>query len=629
MMLASWASAADVKKNHLEQQRQMFQQARNALKANDMRTFKQRLHDLGSYPLVPYLEVWQGYAWIKQEKDAEVADILKTHAKLPETRHLRQAWVENLAQRGQWPQVSEQLALLPNAKGHIGNIVAMSYWYSGHTAKALRAFTQQWRQGVDLPEYETKLSQAWHASGHPNRDDIWARAMTWAKQGQWKKIKVLKRHLDVREQKWLMVWEQAQSSPEHALLISHEYDISPKVMGWIAKDGLPRLAHHDMQRAWAVLQRIWPQLKQKDAQKLQAYLAVQAAKQHQQLASVWLAALPAAAQTKKTRAWLVRSLLLQKQWRKALHAMQSMPETEQVQARWLYWQGYVLEQLKQTALAKPLFEQAALDRGYYSFLGAQHLGQPYQMGASPMRVVDTTALQKNKAIQRAYEWRYWGKTSQANAEWSLALKGASKQTWAQAMQLAMQWKWYEQVIRAARKSRQMNVLQARFPMAYASEVKKSARHNQLDASLIWGIIRQESAFNPQARSRKGARGLMQLMPGTARDVVRKHRLRHNGGLDLSHPKHNIQLGSLYVADMLKRFDGQNALAIAAYNAGPNRVAKWLKSMPMEQQDLWIEVIPFNETRRYVQYVLAFMAVYDWLQEQDFEPHAQFALTKAG
>lgn len=627
-IFSSDVHASEAQKTRLEQQRDMFQQARIALKAKDIHTLKQLLHDMGDYPLAPYLEVWQGYDLVKKEKDYDVWQILTTHKNLPETRYLRQTWVKSLAERGQWPQVSEQLILLPQGTKRFANIAVQSFWYNGHAEKARQGLTQLWRQAQPLPENETKLIANWHAAGHPSHDDMWARVVTWAKHGQWKKVKNFKHYLNVQEQKWIKLWEKVQTSPEHALLTSRIYHISPKVMAWIAKDGLRRLARHDIEKAWKVLQRIKPQLNDKDVQHLQVYLAIRAAKQHQKLASQWLLSLPNGVQNKETRAWLVRSLLLKKQWGKALQVMQTMPESEQMESRWLYWQGYVLEQLKQPETAKLLFEQGALERGYYSFLCAKHLHQPYQMGARKLLDVDTTLLQKNKAIQRAYEWRYWGESSKADAEWRVALKGASKKTWQQAMQLAIDWGWHEQVIRAASRSRQWDVLEARFPMAYKKEVNKAAHHSQLKTSLIWGIIRQESAFNPMARSRTGARGLMQLMPATAKDVVKKHRIRHRKGLNLSRPAHNIELGSLYIADMLKRFDGQQALAIAAYNAGPNRVEKWQKAMPLRQEALWVELIPFNETRRYVQHVLAFMVVYDWLQQQSASTRINLALTKA-
>ncbi|MDQ6990683.1 MAG: transglycosylase SLT domain-containing protein [Mariprofundaceae bacterium] len=615
LILPCLSNATNIQNIRLEQQRIMFQQARDALALKDRPRFKQLVHDLGDYPLAPYLDVWQAYENVKQEQDYDVSKVLDKHEDLPETKYLRIAWLKSLAKRGQWPQVSEQLALLTHYKKKYPDISILSDWYNGHPQAALEGLTKQWRQGQRLPTEEQQLVKAWYSAGHPSHDDAWARVLIWAKHGQWEKLNRLKQYLDISEQKWLDVWQHVKKSPEHSLLSSKAYHIPPHIMAWIANDGLRQLARDQIERAWLLLERIAPQLHQQDTSRLQRYLAVRAAKQHHALAKKWLSSLPQSIQNKETRAWFLRMLLLDKQWQKALDAMQSMPESEQIQSRWLYWQGYVLEQLHQPKTAKLLFQQAALERGYYSFLSANHLHQAYQMGAKPMPDMDMTWLLNKQAIQRAHEWRYWGEHSKADAEWYAALKGASKQRWEEAMQLAMQWDWYEQVIRAASKSGQWDMLDARFPLGYEAEVNKAASQTKLKTSMIWSIIRQESAFNPKAKSRTGARGLMQLMPGTAKDVVKKHRIQYRHGLDLSRPKHNIELGSLYIADMLKRFDGQQALAIAAYNAGPNRVAKWEKSMPMTQEALWVELIPFNETRRYVQHVLAFMVVYDWLQQQ--------------
>ncbi|MDQ6995633.1 MAG: transglycosylase SLT domain-containing protein [Mariprofundaceae bacterium] len=615
LILPCVANPTNIQNIRLEQQRIMFQQARDALKVKDMSRLQQLSHDLGDYPLAPYLDVWQAYEKIKQEQDYDVWQILNKHKNLPESKYLRIAWMQSLAKRGQWPQVAEQLSLLGNKKKSFADISILSDWYNGHPQAALQSLTKQWRQAQPLPTEAQQLVKAWHSAGHPSHDDVWVRVQTWAKHGQWKKLQSLKHHLDVHEQKWLDVWQQVKKSPEHSLLSSKVYHIPPHIMAWVANDGLRQLARDQIERAWLLLGRIAPQLKPQDVSHLKRYLAIRAAKQHHALAKEWLSSLPQSIQNKETRAWFVRMLLLDKQWKKALDAMQSMPESEQIQSRWLYWQGYVLEQLHQAKTAKLLFQQAALERGYYSFLSANHLHQAYQMGAKSMPDMDMTWLLNKQAIQRAHEWRYWGEHSKADAEWNAALKGASKHHWAEAMQLAMQWGWYEQVIRAASKSGQWDMLDARFPLGYEAEVIKSASKTKLKPSMIWSIIRQESAFNPNAKSRTGASGLMQLMPATAKDVVKKHRIQYRHGLDLSRPKHNIELGSLYIADMLKRFNGQQALAIAAYNAGPNRVANWKESMPMTQEALWVELIPFNETRRYVQHVLAFMVVYDWLQQQ--------------
>lgn len=135
----------------------------------------------------------------------------------------------------------------------------------------------------------------------------------------------------------------------------------------------------------------------------------------------------------------------------------------------------------------------------------------------------------------------------------------------------------------------------------------------VEAPLVWAITRQESLFNPQARSASGAQGLMQLMPGTAKEVARKADLPYQPG-KIYDGTYNLQLGSHYLSHMVRQFDGSYILAIASYNAGPGRIRQWLNTYghpgkTPEQAVDWIERIPYSETRNYVQRVLENLQVY--------------------
>jgi soluble lytic murein transglycosylase len=136
----------------------------------------------------------------------------------------------------------------------------------------------------------------------------------------------------------------------------------------------------------------------------------------------------------------------------------------------------------------------------------------------------------------------------------------------------------------------------------------------LEPAVVNAIARQESNFDPEAVSPANARGLMQLLPATAAGVARKLGLPHQPGWLTSDPAHNMRLGSQYLADQMARFGGNLALAAAAYNAGPGRVQEWLGTYGtpgdggLDVID-WIELIPFTETRNYVQRVVENVMVY--------------------
>ena len=155
-----------------------------------------------------------------------------------------------------------------------------------------------------------------------------------------------------------------------------------------------------------------------------------------------------------------------------------------------------------------------------------------------------------------------------------------------------------------------SALDYRFPKPFLNLYQKYSSYTNVPISFLYGISRQESMLNPDIKSPVGAVGLMQLMPGTAKMVSRKNNWSYSGTGDLVVPENNIRLGSAYLRDMLDRFDNNRILAAAAYNAGPGRINIW-KSKDGKGRDaaMYVENIPFKETRQYVQNVLLYDTIY--------------------
>ena len=152
-------------------------------------------------------------------------------------------------------------------------------------------------------------------------------------------------------------------------------------------------------------------------------------------------------------------------------------------------------------------------------------------------------------------------------------------------------------------------LALRFPMSYLDQVQSNADWQQMDPAIIFGLIRQESMLDKNAKSAVGARGLMQIMPETGQQIARNLNEPWQTENSLFNPDINIKYGAFYYKQLLTRFDGHFALAMAAYNAGPNRVVKWLPVDKTLPADIWIETIPYKETRKYVTSVLAYATIY--------------------
>lgn len=294
-----------------------------------------------------------------------------------------------------------------------------------------------------------------------------------------------------------------------------------------------------------------------------------------------------------------------------------LPTTAQKTERWQYWRARALDELKieQADLGPTINIYSALaeKRGFYGFLAADILRKHYSLEdrSKPVDQVSFMRVNQLDGIRRARELWAMGYEAESRAEWNHTTKKMQPDELYAAGSLAEQWGWYATGINTMTKGNLWDNLTSRFPLAYANEVKRAARNNNLQPTFVFAIARQESAFAADAKSPVGALGLMQLMPATAQEVAKKQGYSHKTA-DLLDPSYNLLLGTTFLTGLLDRFDGNRILAAAAYNAGPGRVRQWLgESQRQRPFDVWIETIPFNETRQYVQNVLSFSVIYGY------------------
>ena len=180
-----------------------------------------------------------------------------------------------------------------------------------------------------------------------------------------------------------------------------------------------------------------------------------------------------------------------------------------------------------------------------------------------------------------------------------------------AAALATQEDWPDMAIFALGNSGDFRWYEWRFPMGYGAVVDSYARNRKLDPSWVMGLMRSESAMAEDALSSAGARGLMQVTPDTARQLAKRHNIRYDGREQLMQAEKNIDFGTAYLRDLLDRYGENPVLAAGAYNAGPNAVDRWLKTPKAEDPAIWVETLPYFETRDYIPRVLAFTTIYDW------------------
>lgn len=317
--------------------------------------------------------------------------------------------------------------------------------------------------------------------------------------------------------------------------------------------------------------------------------------------------------------WQVRAALWTGDWKRAARALTSMPTQLRGEARWTYWQGRAAEVLGQPELAREHYLQALRSDNWYGVLASARLKQRF----APRHVkagLDSRllrSLEGDERFRRARELFLLEMIPQAQSEWNAALESLEPAMRRHAAAIASSWGWHFQAIASAAREQLFDDYELLYPNPYRAEVAEAARQTGLPATLLIGLIRQESLFQPYAVSSANAMGLMQLLPTTARQVSRRIGRPAPSTTELKKPAVNVRLGSNYLAGLIQDFGGQVPVALAAYNAGPNAARRWLPGSALEL-DVWVENIPYNETRSYVQRVMWHSVVFQWLEDRAAE-----------
>lgn len=221
--------------------------------------------------------------------------------------------------------------------------------------------------------------------------------------------------------------------------------------------------------------------------------------------------------------------------------------------------------------------------------------------------INTLLAEKDFVIVN--EFRALQRTKQAKQYWWQAIRGLKGTNLLVAAKIAEQWQWHKQAIMTVAQAKYWDDVNLRFPLDFTDKIQENSRLQGLDETIIYGLVRRESMFDEAASSPVGALGLMQVMPNTGKQIAKEINFPWKSSVDLLEASVNIKFGAYYYKQMLDKFSGNFALAAAAYNAGPDSVNRWLNIANVYAADVWIETIPYKETRTYVAAVLTYALIY--------------------
>ncbi|GAA3897780.1 transglycosylase SLT domain-containing protein [Halomonas cibimaris] len=519
-------------------------------------------------------------------------------------------------------------ALLAVADGEPAGATRRCHYYTAllenDATRAHEGGRTLWHTGHSRPAACDPLFDRLRARGVIDARAVWERAMLAWQAGNSRLMDYLLAMLDKR-------WHTAVTTAEKARETPRRLRQAPDCLGprCAATDGfyraaMARLIRDDTQAAFDGWHSIASRITVTSAARrtIEEELAFYALVRETPGTLDWVDSVLPTLDSERLRELRVRRALAERAWRDVRRWIDSMPADEREKSRWQYWLARAGEQLGDNAAAQAHYRRAAGERNFYGFAAADRLGQPYAFNMARYDVDDATRerIAALPMVQRTHALMDISEPGLATSEWLHAVRRASPQRaralGAYAAQQARTGheSWPARLVQTTIAGEMWDALAWRFPRAYNDAFTRAARHNNVDAYLLMAIARRESAYNPRVRSPAGALGLMQLMPGTARDVSRALGLDAPDTYDVLDPALNVRLGSAYFSETLARYRGNRLAAIAAYNAGPGRVDLWLDEHRAESFDLFVEAIPYRETRHYVQAVLTYRVIFQHLAQ---------------
>ena len=620
MCLLAAAPCVPAAEDPLAEDRARFLDARKALDENRLSDYRRLAAQLEDYPLYPYLQFWKLQSRLRHASTREVSAFIDLHEADLLGKRLRRSWLYTLARRKDWPRFLETYREPQPAKLQCYRLQALLH--TGKTDNITPAALELWLVGKSQESACDPVFAWLDKQDLITKDLLWQRIRLAMDNGNASLAGYLAKRLPEQDRAWVTLWRAARSRPAQTLKDPLLAKDTPRAREIILYS-LRRIAGSDApqaQRKWADLKADY-QFTPEEVAQLEKKIALSATWQNQPEAHEWLVAVPAAAVDDKVREWRIRTALASEDWPAVLEHIQALPAEEAHREEWRYWKSRALEHSGQRLPAMDGLSRLAKERDYHAFLAADLLRWPYEMGNRPL-AVDPAAVQalgNRPGFVRARELYRAELLTDARREWYHETSELSGEELKLAATLAQQWGWHDRAILTVARSGDYSDLQLRFPLDHQAEVERYADSYRLQPGHIFAVIRQESAFNKDARSHAGAMGLMQLMPKTGKATARSNNIPLSSTSKLYEPDKNIRIGSAYLRKVMDKYDDSIVLASAAYNAGPHRVQRWLPEEDEQSAASWIALIPFTETRKYVQRVLAYTAIYDWRMEQPVTP----------
>lgn len=597
--VASFASDDDV-----------FLALRDASRNGDAERAAELASRLGNYAIPSYVDYFSLKPRISNAPEQEIRGFLARYQGSAIADRLRNDWLLELGRTSNWALFDEQYPqFVLNDDTQVKCYALMSKALKGQQVAddARKLLVSPRNYGEACPALIVMLVQ----SNQFDADDAWTQVRLAAEAGAGPTLRRLALATDAPEKTLL----QAFDKPDAVLARGPGSSRAEREVFIVA---LGRSARSNPAQAASALQAAAGRLSERDIAQGWAQIALQASfKLAPETLSYWQRS-ASAVLSNDAYEWKARTALRAGDWKLLKATIDAMPSTLRNDATWIYWIGRAYRAEGQREEAHKRFQQIAGQHGFYGQLALEELGHKITVPpppAQPLTVDEIAPMASNEGFRRALKFFDLNMRFEGYREWNWQLRGMNERQLLAAAEFARQQEVLDRMVNTSDRTRQEVDFTQRFPSPFRDVMRVATDKLGLDMAWVYGLIRQESRFVQNARSHVGASGLMQLMPATAKFVARKIGMDGFSHGEVNDINTNIVLGTNYLNMVLNDLDGSQALATAAYNAGPGRPRAWRSTLPGAVEGaVFAESIPFNETRDYVKKVLSNATYYAALFE---------------
>lgn len=599
----------------LAEQRELFLQVEQHLADRRFGEARENMTQLRGYALYPYLEATFLQQNLSLANEPLISEFLNDYSGTPVADSLRTDWLKFLAQKNH----AERFLLYyqGSSNGKLQCQYLNFLWKnSDNLAVVWPQVSNQWVSGKSQPKECDAVFAAWTNAGMRTEQHVWERIKLALENKEFGLANYLTRLLPEQSRYLARLARRVANNPA-AIMRFRNYQNNDVRERELVLNALPRLIWQDIEQAeqaWVHYQQQYD-LPENVIHRMHERFGVTLSVRGEPDALYWFEQVPIQQLTKQGRQWMLAALLRTNRFDRVSMFINALPAEEQNKDQWRYWRARALIALNFAEEGQEELAQVAQSRSYYGFLASASLNVEASLSHVPVAFEpdELEALKRRPSVQRAMELFALERNLQGRREWNrIAYRGQYQEQVLSAV-LAHEIGFYEQAIFTFAHTGMFNDIERRFPLAFYETLKTHADAQSLDLAWVYAIVRRESSFRADAFSPVGARGLMQVMPATAEYLLSRMPgpAARFSRQQLYNPEFNVRLGTRYLKELLQRTGDNWIVATAAYNAGIHRVQEWLPETATAL-DVWVETVPYEETRNYIKGVLAYQQIYSLL-----------------